>query len=275
MVMSVLVLAACSDPGTAGEPEPPTREFPNWPSLFDGLRFRWTAEPGIDLLTGPGVPLRAFVESFRIGASTYDPDSDSPPPKFQTYPGFHNAVAHPPGGPSSSPHQIRYAWPIHGSAYNLEPLFGNEYLHVLQLDSIENGYRAYVCDGRYNVFRHDTEADKYVSIVNAYTTINLWRVELTHTPPLPPPGPPQEGPNPAPLDDQFGKWGIAATDDASWGWEDRPNPPDDAPDQWVLYRECFDKMPVPEPDMQATVRLRLDAPPDFEPAVPGWPADPN
>jgi hypothetical protein len=39
------------------------------------FRFRWTAEPGIDLLTGPVPPLRAFVVSYWVGVDTSDVDS--------------------------------------------------------------------------------------------------------------------------------------------------------------------------------------------------------
>ncbi|BCI54527.1 hypothetical protein NIIDNTM18_38050 [Mycolicibacterium litorale] len=31
-------------------------------------------------------------------------------------------------------------------------IFGNEYFHLLELQPIDGGYRAYVCDGRYNLF---------------------------------------------------------------------------------------------------------------------------
>ena len=68
-LMLALGLVAC----TADEspvPEPAGTEFPNWPESLQDLRFRWTAEPGIDLLTGPAVPLRAYLESHRIGQTS-------------------------------------------------------------------------------------------------------------------------------------------------------------------------------------------------------------
>lgn len=276
-LLSAVLLASCADPATDPAAAPPP-EFPNWPTLLKDFRFRWSAEPGIDLLTGPTVPLRAFLESFRIAESTYDPNAVAAP-KFQTYPGFLDAVAKP-QGPDHSPHQISYAWPVPGPLYNLDPLFGNEYFHVLQLDPIDGGHRAYVCDGRYNIFRHDAQANKYISVLNPtttnyYTMVVLWRVELRHNAPLPPPGPDQQGPHPAPLGDEFGNWTITATDTGTWGWENRPNPPDGAPDADAQHRRCLDRMPNPAAAMPTLATRRLDAPPPFEPPTPGWPANPT
>ena len=33
------------------------------------------------------------------------------------------------------------------------PFYGNEFFHILELTPIEGGYRAYVCDGLYKIFR--------------------------------------------------------------------------------------------------------------------------
>ena len=36
------------------------------------------------------------------------------------------------------------------------PFYGNEFFHILELTPIESGYRAYVCDGLYNIYREGT-----------------------------------------------------------------------------------------------------------------------
>jgi hypothetical protein len=40
-------------------------------------RYQWTASPGIDLVTGPAVPIRAYMES-RMDAQTMGAFSSSP-----------------------------------------------------------------------------------------------------------------------------------------------------------------------------------------------------
>jgi hypothetical protein len=153
-LVALVVLSGCTTPTdhSPAPSKPPT--YPNWPELLEGFRFRWTAEPGIDLLTGPAVPLRAFVESYWVGVDTSDVDSDVAS-NFASYPGFLNTVAQRPGVEGTIDYQITYAWPFPGMTYSGEPLYGNEYLHVLRIDPIDGGYRAYVCDGRYNTFFHD------------------------------------------------------------------------------------------------------------------------
>lgn len=51
-----------------------TFETTKWPESLEDLRFRWSAEPGINLLSGPAVPLRAYLESHRIGDMTRNTD---------------------------------------------------------------------------------------------------------------------------------------------------------------------------------------------------------
>jgi len=59
-----LVLVACG--GTPAEsPTPATSSqpgalFPNWPPLLSNFRFHWSAEPGIDVTTGPAMVVRAY-----------------------------------------------------------------------------------------------------------------------------------------------------------------------------------------------------------------------
>lgn len=70
------------------EPPPP---YPNWPETLSYFRFRWSADPGIDLLSGPAVPLRAYLESYRLAYFTVGINA--------AYPGFEHAVPEAMEGP--------------------------------------------------------------------------------------------------------------------------------------------------------------------------------
>lgn len=63
----------------------PTEQPPiPFTGLTKDLRIRWSAEPGIDLLTGPAVIVRAYRESYVVGGLMANP--------AYYYPGFEHAV---------------------------------------------------------------------------------------------------------------------------------------------------------------------------------------
>lgn len=281
-LMLALGLVAC----TADEspvPEPAGTEFPNWPDSLQDLRFRWTAEPGIDLLTGPAVPLRAYLESHRIGDMTGNAED--------AYPGFTRAVPHP-GKPRDAPRSNlpKELWGIQpasspfglGAGYPPNTRFyGNEYFHVLELSPIAGGYRAYVCDGQYRIFHENESTNTFEPIYPSWVTdvadfnaVDVWRVEFTdHPSPPTPDAPPmvatdQKGPNPAPLGDVFGPWHISGADRAGfWGPSGSGSY-----DGWKQRKQlCRDRMPHTEAERHGIYSSKLDTPPATEPAVPGWP----
>jgi hypothetical protein len=238
------------------------------------LRFRWAAEPGIDLLAGPAVPLRAYVESYRIGYFT--PRSRDERPRFVAYPGFFDAVAEPTDDEGKIPYQISHAWPFPGTAYPPDPVYGTEYLHVLQIDPIDGGYRAYVCDGRYNIFIQDRKSHRYELELgpgskNYYQLVRIWRVDLHAAQPTTIDGL-HKGPNPAPIGDVFGNWKITATDTGIWGMRgtDEAREAGDVANE--QHSRCLQRMAHSPAEMLAMSRRQFDSPPPFEPAVPGWPA---
>lgn len=273
----------------SGDDAPPRSEttYANWPKALDGLRFRWSAEPGIDLLLGPAVPLRAYLESHRIGDMTFDADN--------VYPGFKRAVPQV-GKPidkstSDLPFELWSIQPFTDSALVFErptAFYGNEYFHILELTPIQSGgYRAYVCDGLYGIFHQGEKPNSYVPLFaptedypdpdldNA--AINVWRVEFTdhpippdqHAPPMV--TVPQKGPNPAPLGDVFGPWHITgASPNTSWGPTDGPGPD---PRYRELRQRCLDRMPHDAAQRQALYTSQLDTAPTAEPAAPGWPGN--
>ncbi|MFN3006635.1 hypothetical protein [Mycolicibacterium wolinskyi] len=284
MLLMALTLSSCRS-GESAPPPPTEPAFANWPQTLDGFRFRWTAEPGIDLLSGPAVPLRAYLESHRVGDLTSNVDD--------AYPGFSRAV--PAVGKAIDESSSRLPFQLWDIQPATEPalvhsqptrFFGNEYLHILNLASTEGGgYRAYVCDGLYNIFRENAEPHEYVPVyapteddpdVDAWA-VKVWRVELTETPPTPDApdevATPQKGPNPAPLGDVFGPWRITgASPNTSWGATDGSDANAGAdPALPQLKQQCRDRMPHDAAQRHAIYTSRLDTPPTPEPAVPGWP----
>ena len=277
-------LTGCQD-GTDPPPPPAKPTFANWPEALNGLRFRWTAEPGIDLLTGPAVPLRAYLESHRTGDFTLNPNT--------VYPGFQRAV--PPGPPNgesfpSEPYQLWYVQPFTDPRFAFGPagkFYGNEYFHVLDLTPSDGGFRAYVCDGTYNVFRQGNAANVFepVHTPTEHTpnadeqAMDVWRIELTDHPSPPDlqtPAAvtaPQLGPQPAPLGDIFGPWHITgANPSTTWGPSGDPK---SGPDDHFLQlkKQYLDKMPHDAEQRKGFYTSHPTSPPVAEPAVPGWPGE--
>ncbi|SIN21445.1 hypothetical protein [Mycobacteroides abscessus] len=279
----LLVLAGCHTVEKPASP-PPTSQFPNWPVGLNDFRFRWSAESGIDLLAGPAVPLRAYLESHRIGDFTKNPQA--------VYPGFDQAVAK---GPLNSDfaatvdYQLAYIRPFTDPNYGFGPFTtfrGNEYLHILEMTPIENGYRAYVCDGLYKVFRAAQLGvqGKYVSIGSEGKPspagdrggIQVWRVELTDKSTRATSLSEQRGPNPAPLGNVFGSWFITGASPTGY-WGSHPNP-DTRPQNDAAYKHRREQCSALMPD-NAEQRAKFYTGehgdlPSLEPGEPGWPGNP-
>ncbi|WP_157931844.1 hypothetical protein [Mycobacteroides abscessus] len=207
-------------------------------------------------------------------------------PSDKLYPGFDQAVPDVPTsrdvGWNQLPYQLTGVRPNQiPYAGQDKPFFGNEYFHVLEISAIPNGYRAYICDGSYNVFRPSQEyPGKYYSVKDARAANNpdvgLARVEfskhegkeITAS---------QKGSNPAPLDNVFGGWHIDGSSGAYWGSERSGEPVSFDPRQ-AEYTErlakCNVSMPHTAEQRIAIQKSILDTPPKAEPAVPGWPDNP-
>jgi len=272
VVLLVLALSGCQSD------KPPS--FPNWPQSLGDFRFRWAAEPGVDLLSGPAVPLRAYLESYRIMQLTQDSGA--------AYPGFNRVVpqASPPSSRGSTRAELVNIRPLR----DVEqfgppgPFYGNEFFHILEITPIDGGYRAYVCDGLYKIFRAGEEPGKYESVVKyaaSHTGLNdvngmkVWRVEFTDTPPAPDARAmvtDQGGPKPAPTDDVFGPWRITGASDVNWGsLLDRESTADEQVDGARRISRCSDLLPHWRTERDANIAASLDTPPTPEPASPGWP----
>lgn len=275
VMLIMVVVAGCGADEATQEPR-----FANWPAMLNDFRFRWAAAPGIDLASGPAVPLRAYLESYRIWSLTQDAEA--------TYPGFDRAV---PGALSG-----KYKSSTRNELWDIRPqpktelfgppgpFYGNEYFHVLELTPIDSGYRAYVCDGMYDIFREGEQKGEYVSVIaypshfglNDIAGMKVWRVEFTDTPPATnapaPATAAQRGPNPAPAGDVFGPWHITGASDDKWGTminsEDTADEEIDGPGR---ISQCSNLMPQWRTERDDIIKSVLDTPPAGEPASPGWP----
>jgi len=60
-------ISACQTQTTESPPTTETSSaklYPNWPPLLNDFRFHWSAEPGIDVTTGPAMAVRAYMEAY-------------------------------------------------------------------------------------------------------------------------------------------------------------------------------------------------------------------
>lgn len=256
-----------------------TPTFTNWPQSLGDFRFRWTAQAGVDLASGPAVPLRAYLESYRVAQLTGDIGD--------TYPGFDRAVPELPAPNSDAPAQLEAIRPVPGVERfgPPGPFYGNEFFHILEITPVEDGYRAYVCDGLYKVFREGDGQDKYVSVVKYAAShtglgdvngMKVWRVEFTDTPraaDAPAMATDQRGANPAPAGDAFGPWRITGAGDIAWGTNmDLESTADERIEGARRISQCSDLLPHWRTERDANIEAVLDTPPPAEPAAPGWPA---
>ncbi len=196
---------------------------------------------------------------------------------------------------------LRYIQPATNPEWAFGPagrFYGNEYLHILELTPIETGYRAYVCDGLYKVFRDNDPVfaqdlvrgpqaqGKYLPVVgHAFWTgepgpdIAVWRVEFSdHSPDPGAPAMvpvPQTGPNPAAVGDMFGPWRITGAS-ADTSWEPTAGAPNPVTGRDLRYRDlkrqCLDHMPHDAAQREAFYNGGHDTTPLADPAAPGWPA---
>ena len=232
-----------------------------WSGLLGDLRYQWDAEPGIDVLTGAAVPVRAYVESTMLAQSMGNLD--------YVYPGFTHAV--PPDPPDAG-------WGLRPNVnHTLDTaLVGNAQFHILSLTRTADVVTATVCNYDYSVAHQvgdNKDNGKFESIARGSGSqpkgIRAERITLTAPNLESSPLPPQAGPSPAPSDDVFGNWRIT-------GYLFSSSQPG-FNSQWPTYdadrAKCVDKAPDP-PERRAFLTDGEHPLSDFptSPASPGWPA---
>jgi hypothetical protein len=283
---AAVAVATCScgnGDNQAGRPSA-TNDAANWPPILANFRFHWSADPGIDLLTGPAVPIRAYIESYYIAASTLSMDD--------AYPGFIRAT---PENDALDGHylaQLARIRPLNGvTSPSTEALarFGYMPIHILQIDPIGDGLRAIVCQGTYATYvKSSVQPDKYVSasaepksgqVTGTDPGVVVHRIELTDQDPRTAEAPSgtgsvlQRGPSPAPHDDVFGKWFFTGSSSSYWGPIDAPAPESFPTPE--LREQCGDRLPEPESKRMEMMTGFKDEPAPSGIPEPGWPAKPE
>lgn len=228
-----------------------------WQGLLEDLRFQWSAEAGVDLLGGPAVPVRAFVESFFL--SQYAADL------AYAYDGFDRAVPDTGSG-------LWATRPALDVPLNTR-LVGDDRYHIRAIEHVGDDVTATICDYRYRV-ASQTDGTSYRSVAQTGETnargIYVMKVGLTRPPSPSDRLPPQSGPNPSPSTDVFGEWRVHGMLDFV------SKEKDGFAAAWPTYesdlKTCIEKAPDP-----ASVRASIiDGTHSREffptaPASPGWP----
>jgi hypothetical protein len=122
-----------------------------WSGLIGELRAQWTTEPGIDLLNGPAVPVRAYLESSWLAqwGGTLD----------YAYPGFAEAV--PPNVQGTADLGATQRRPVVDTPLNV-PFIGNDQFHILAISGSAH-VTATVCNYNYSVSNPTTMAPSAAS----------------------------------------------------------------------------------------------------------------
>lgn len=281
-----LISAVACGPG-ADPVDPPSPKEPVWPQQLSNFRFRWSAEPGIALDTGWAVPLRAYLESWLLTYYTAD--------TTMAYPGFGRAT--PPPLPKGSlqdietPYALRDLGGYRGKPeFQGEKIVGNEDFRVLRLEPIPNGFRAFVCDSTFEVYRHDEGSSRFMplrvetakgAMVDSENML-LRRIEFTEGDArAASPSVMQRGPSPAPKDDVFGPWFVAGSEQVSAWWDaDHPGVTIENGKQFLfearavedtMRAQCLQWSGMDSAERERKATTTLDAAPQVEPAAPGWP----
>jgi hypothetical protein len=250
-MVSVLMVLSCTRQTSGDALAPPAPE--PWSGPLEGVTVVWSAEPDIDLVTGPAVVVRSYIESYELALNLGT--------IRVAYPGFTRAVvdSSQPGNP----------WPYtkHTRSY---PLVGTKRWHLLRIDLSGRSVAAYICFYSGFTSANDLGNGKFGYPPSAFDFdgVDVMRLGMT-APETPSKLPPQRGPASAPVDDVFGGWGIY----------DRRVPDSSDLSSWPTVNEdlelCRDRAPDP---LERREFLRQGEHPRSDyptlPAYPGWPAAP-
>ncbi|MUM16524.1 hypothetical protein BI330_09040 [Mycobacterium sp. CBMA 623] len=302
----VLVFTGGCRPDPVPTPAPTSPQRPAWADKLADFRFRWTAEAGMSLDTGWAVPLRAYLESRR--RTYYTPTANYTPNLDAAYPGYLRATPEPlvyrspEWKETPSPQRDIRADTgtpgyVTGSGGPVQGVAGNEDLHVLRIEPLSSGFRAFVCDATYRVYKKTSNTSQFLPVFYEandgpfdpdLVNTQVWRIEFSDRDPragTTPPAPttPQRGPSPTPRDDVFGPWFVTGAEFAQfWSDVDYPGLEPDSPEAAQRRQEaqeavktrrqqCIDHYPLDRAQRTKLATTILDAPPPVEPAQPGWP----
>ncbi|CAM4358007.1 hypothetical protein MB901379_04898 [Mycobacterium basiliense] len=263
-VLLVGLLAGCgSAPGPQSRISP--AKLPSTGMLAD-VRAVWGAEPGIDLLAGSAVVIRAYIESMYLAAFSGD--------IAYVYPGFARAV--PPNASEGHPHSTRQRWPDTLHPIHV-PVVGTRGYHILWVNEADRQVTALVCAWTYTTaldLGHGNYGWMHDMAYTAPSTgIGMQWVSMTAPQGgTASPSAAQKGTAPAPVDDVFGGWRIDGTI-TSDAYPTRTTELPEWPTRRADAQSCIEKAPDPLERrlfLSNGVHPRSDFP--TLPPFPGWPA---
>lgn len=256
---TLLVISGCHE--VAKSPPPLDR----WGGLLGELRVRWSAAVGIDLLNGPAVPLRAYIESRFLAENTGSLE--------YAYPGFDHAVQSNEAAESSN---IGGRNRVPTLDYpTTAPLVGTSRYHIQSVQRSDRTVTISVCSYVYGVARQ--QADRSLRPLIDFGPIEgrgVIAMRVALTPPREeaiPALPPQSGPEPAPSNDVFGDWHVDGFLAATTSYVAAQWPTFEA-DRDTCIREAPDSIQH-RTFMVTDAHDRVDFP--TESPSPGWPAKPS
>jgi len=226
----------------------------------------WTAEPDIDLLAGPAVPVRAYLESITLTQFMGD--------IAYAYPGFSRAVL--PDQPHTGLPSQWGLWPNVEIPLK-EPLVGNQKSHLLNVTRSGRDVTAVVCAYTYTSAEEDKDGQFVVpgqwgNQRSPNPGISAYLVKMTAPEREPAHAlPPQKGPASAPVDDVFDGWNITGVLKSFSLSEDEGG------QEWPSFQadiaSCVDTAPDP-PERRRFLIDGQHPRSDFPtlPASPGWPS---
>lgn len=247
---SMMALAACSpDPGVKSE-----SLAAGWPKDRSDFSVVWTADPAIDLTSGPSVAVRAYIESYYLAILTGDD-------KY-LYPGFSEAVER--NADTGKFDGTQELWPQTDST---ETWVGTFKQHILRVD--ESGPTVTVVGCLDTSESGSLIGNSFKANIgqNPNSGVKAFRVQLKtpgpeHNEALPP----QVGPSRAPFNDVFGGWRIT---NHQGGFVLTAEWPDRATDL-QMCQALASAMNKDQRFFPALAYKRTDFP--VLPPSPGWPA---
>ncbi|MEN0137864.1 MAG: hypothetical protein AAGC80_22125, partial [Rhodococcus sp. (in: high G+C Gram-positive bacteria)] len=236
LAAAMLVVSACGSDAASEEAE----SLVVTPALYSvpenaEYNVRWSADPGIDLLTPEVTVIRAYVESYYLSVRALTPAAG--------YPGFSEAVD-------------EHLLTDYGNADQLKKshYVGTQFQHLLWMTPTERGWFATVCTGDYSVMREGQDG-RFFNVGS--TNIGAETVEIV-APGSRSSSQSSEGPERAPVANVFGGWKVidhvlSARNQAA-------------------FLECRSRMPDAASNRPAKWDLPHDAPYPTLAPYPGWPS---
>lgn len=255
-IFAVFSISGCSSGDRHGEASPTPSSAPaGWPAALNDFTFVWTAEPGIDLTTGPAVAVRAYNESYLLASIMGDNN--------YLYPGFQQSVD--PNQSIDHPTGTQFLWPTTNAPQH--PWVGTDQVYISSVTTSGRDVTVVACE--YTFGTAQPARDGYEPNMGKpppYSGIDPLRITMT-APTKPAPQFPQQGPARTPSVDVFNGWRITSH---QGGYFARSGVGDDWPNAVEDRDTCLAKAPQ-HPDLKRGGYYPRTAFPT-QPPSPGWPA---